>query len=263
MPKYEVFKLRGDYDAREDEANRRDLDLVVHFHFNSGPRTARGSLVLYARPVVGREAAIAKRFADGIAKLIGAGNRGAQLLADGARGEFIIDENGQPALILEPDFVSNPSFAAWIKKDANRKKLARLYADIIRSEFPNGGKIGLSLGHKYKTSNPSDRGVDVYGGGTEAQYAERVLVLTARELGRTLTASPKPVMATRKVIARGAYNSWVGKIQRRLAERGFYHGRVDNDFGPMTEAAVRTFQRAKHLNADGKVSADDFAALGL
>ncbi len=35
--------------------------------------------------------------------------------------------------------------------------------------------MGFSVGHKYKTRNPNDRGASVYGGGWEADYAEMVL----------------------------------------------------------------------------------------
>jgi hypothetical protein len=35
--------------------------------------------------------------------------------------------------------------------------------------------LGFSVGHKYKTSNPDDRGAAVAGGGWEADYAEAVL----------------------------------------------------------------------------------------
>jgi hypothetical protein len=53
--------------------------------------------------------------------------------------------------------------------------LARILADSIIEAFPDGSRIGFSVGHKYKTSRPRDRGAAVYGGGTEADYAEIVM----------------------------------------------------------------------------------------
>ena len=48
-------------------------------------------------------------------------------------------------------------------------------ARVSSGSFSKGGLIGFSVGHKYKTSNPNDRGAAVYGGGTEADNAEAVL----------------------------------------------------------------------------------------
>lgn len=42
-------------------------------------------------------------------------------------------------------------------------------------------------------------------------------------------------------------------LQRGLAARGFSPGRIDGDWGPKTEAAVRAFQKANGLKVDGIV----------
>ncbi len=51
----------------------------------------------------------------------------------------------------------------------------------------------------------------------------------------------------------GSLGPEVARIQARLAELGFYAGALDGKFGGGTEAAVRAFQRAKRLAADGEV----------
>jgi Putative peptidoglycan binding domain len=53
------------------------------------------------------------------------------------------------------------------------------------------------------------------------------------------------------VLRRGAHGPDVELLQRRLAEAGFRPGRVDGAFGPATEAALRAFQQARGLLADG------------
>ena len=53
------------------------------------------------------------------------------------------------------------------------------------------------------------------------------------------------------VLRRGAHGPDVELLQRRLAEAGFRPGRVDGAFGPATEAALKAFQQARGLLADG------------
>ena len=45
----------------------------------------------------------------------------------------------------------------------------------------------------------------------------------------------------------------VRAVQKRLKELGFYKSGVDGYFGPVTEAAVKAFQKANGLTVDGKV----------
>jgi len=52
-------------------------------------------------------------------------------------------------------------------------------------------------------------------------------------------------------------------LQRRLAALGVSPGRVDGHFGPMTHAAVQTFQAMRGLVADGIVGPDTAQALDL
>ena len=60
---------------------------------------------------------------------------------------------------------------------------------------------------------------------------------------------------------RGAQGAEVARIQMRLKELGDYLGPIDGDFGGGTEAAVRAFQRARGLTADGEVGPRTWAAL--
>ena len=53
----------------------------------------------------------------------------------------------------------------------------------------------------------------------------------------------------------------VEDLQRRLADLGFPVGRVDGIFGPVTDAAVREFQRNVGMNADGTCGVNTVVAL--
>ena len=69
----------------------------------------------------------------------------------------------------------------------------------------------------------------------------------------TPTPTPGPT-PTPKSLQRGFTGSdAVRSVQRRLKELGYYKGSADGDFGPATEEAVKAFQKANGLTADGKV----------
>jgi peptidoglycan hydrolase-like protein with peptidoglycan-binding domain len=60
---------------------------------------------------------------------------------------------------------------------------------------------------------------------------------------------------------RGDSGAAVRALQRRLLAAGLDPGPVDGRFGPRTEAAVRAFQRAHHLDGTGRVDLDTATAL--
>jgi len=62
-------------------------------------------------------------------------------------------------------------------------------------------------------------------------------------------------------LRRGDRGEKVKKIQRRLQELGFYRGRISGDYGPITEAAVRAYQRAKGLIVDGCIGNQTWGSL--
>jgi hypothetical protein len=59
----------------------------------------------------------------------------------------------------------------------------------------------------------------------------------------------------------GAKGQEVARIQEHLKSQGFYLGPLDGIFGGGTDAAVRLFQAAKQLRADGEVGQQTWAAL--
>ena len=65
----------------------------------------------------------------------------------------------------------------------------------------------------------------------------------------------------RPTIRQGDTGVYVRQLQQRLTELGFYNGAIDGNFGPGTTTAVKLFQSAAGLTADGVVGARTWTAL--
>jgi putative peptidoglycan binding protein len=57
--------------------------------------------------------------------------------------------------------------------------------------------------------------------------------------------------------------SLVADVQQQLAQAGYYHGAVDGVFGNGTRSALRAYQRANGLRADGQIGNQTLSAMGL
>jgi peptidoglycan hydrolase-like protein with peptidoglycan-binding domain/tetratricopeptide (TPR) repeat protein len=67
---------------------------------------------------------------------------------------------------------------------------------------------------------------------------------------RAALGSARPVLRPGDGYVPGGSGS-VRALQRHLAAAGFSPGPIDGRYGPLTDRAVRRFQTARHLNADG------------
>lgn len=68
----------------------------------------------------------------------------------------------------------------------------------------------------------------------------------------TPSAAPSPTATTATTLRKGVSgSSEVRKLQQRLKDLKYYSGSVDGDFGTGTENAVKAFQSANGLTADG------------
>ncbi len=65
------------------------------------------------------------------------------------------------------------------------------------------------------------------------------------------------------LLRRGSKGPAVIELQTLLRNQGFDPGPIDGDFGPLTEAAVKAFQRSKGLVQDGIVGIATWTALGV
>lgn len=53
------------------------------------------------------------------------------------------------------------------------------------------------------------------------------------------------------------------EIQQALAEKGFFSGSVDGNWGPDSVDALKRFQREQNIADDGKIGSLSLIALGL
>jgi hypothetical protein len=205
---YEVRFYKGDYGARQLAANADGCVAYVEHHFNA---TAGGG-GNYACVVVGSNASntsknwarwYARAVADSFGIQLG-GDQGVLVGGFNGRGDGNVKFTKMPAILVEPLFASNPDHAAWIRSEAGQDRLAQILVDSIRRCFPDGGRLAFSIGHKYKTTNPNDRGAAVHGGGTEADYAEIVLGKAAA----LLAVADRPVAARAFAVMVGNREVW-------------------------------------------------------
>jgi hypothetical protein len=193
---YSVKFYKGDYMQRQLAANADRAVAYVEHHFNSSASPTAS----YAVVVVGSNASNTSRnwgrwYARAVAEQFGnkvGGDQGILVGGWEGRGDGNVKHTRMPALLLEPLFASHPQQAEAIRSDAGQAVLARILAESIRRFFPDGGLIAFSVGHKYKSSSPHDRGAALAGGGNEADHAEKVLLKAAQLLAEEVAvATPR------------------------------------------------------------------------
>ena len=177
---YSVKFYKGNYRDRQREANRDKAVCYVEHHFNSCSDPSIGYCVVIVGSNASKTSIGWGRFYSRLVSrefvIPVGGDDGVKIGGFGGRGDSNIRFTHMPAILLEPLFASNPRHAEIIRDDEGQNKLAEILVESIRKIFPNGGLVAFSVGHKYKKSNPLDRGALLHGGGTEADYAEIVLI---------------------------------------------------------------------------------------
>jgi N-acetylmuramoyl-L-alanine amidase len=176
-----IVWLKGDYTGknkeRQRQAEKEKCDIVIEFHFNSASDRAASGTEVWHRQYSIPSRHLATILHDKITSL-GFKPRGVKPAVPTSRASFI---NSYPptclVVLLEPCFVSNRSDAEKLHQDGFIDKLADAIVTGIRDFIKaNANKkfavIGLSIGHKYKTSNPNDKGAACVFGDWEADHAE-------------------------------------------------------------------------------------------
>ena len=187
---YTVRFYKGEYSDRQKQANKDKCVAYVEHHFNSSSnQTANYSVVITGANASQISQNWGRWYARAVAQEFDVplgGDQGIMIGGYGGRGDFNLRFTDMPAILLEPLFASNPQHARIINSEDGQAKLAEILCASIQRFFQKGGLIAFSVGHKYKTSAPNDRGAAVIGGGSEADYAEAVL-LKAKDLLEAFT----------------------------------------------------------------------------
>lgn len=188
MSHYTVKYYTGDYGVRQADANKDKAICYVCQHANSkvydDPQTLNDNPIL---TVVAHNASYAsKRWASyysGLVKQIPFMQGAPLFKQDGIglrtvinqrderlfgvlqrrkfeRGDFNLRKTDMPAILPEPCWVSDFETANELASPSETliADLGRALAESIIEFFPEGGLVAFSVGHKYKTSQPYDRG---------------------------------------------------------------------------------------------------------
>ncbi len=96
---------------------------------------------------------------------------------------------------------------------------------------------------------------------TSSPYGEDKRTTDANSLIPTIPKADPPRTKSSKPVT--GFSTDVQRIQKALTEKGFYTGATDGLMGPATTNAVKAFQKANNLTADGIVGPVTRKALGI
>lgn len=158
------------------------------------------------------------------------------------------------------------------------ERAAKLAADVAkRYDIPTvfidaaglkAGKRGFTthaeVSKAFRKSTHTDPGPDF----PAKSFMARVRALVAPAPEKPAAPAPKPAApkpapkpAPTRLLRMGSRGADVAEVQRMIVESGIYLRLIDGHYGSKTEAAVKTFQKAHGLLADGIVGPKTLAAL--
>jgi len=177
-----IVWLKGDYvrnHERQRQASQTNCRFVLSFHFNSADNPKAGGSEIFSN---GKSDAdyIANKLLTVITQTLGTKSRGVKP-ALGSRVGFL-RFYPCPAVLLEPCFISNPDEANLVHDLSVMRQLGEAIAEVLFKWLPFDSVLGIDIGHKFKTSNPSDRGARCFFGDYEADHAEQLAKVVAASI---------------------------------------------------------------------------------
>jgi len=251
--------LRQDVRTAEDAVrrlvdvplNQNQFDALVSFTFNLGEGNLQSSTLL-------------RRLNDGdydsVPSELNRWTRGGGQVLPGLvrrraeEGELFttpVSGTEGPGPVLPPGDDQIPN--ATLRIGARGSDVTTLQQLLLNAGFNPGTADGIF-------GSQTDSAVRAYQGANNLTADGIVGPQTWRSL---FDGDSSPVTVSSATLRNGARGSDVATLQQVLLDEGFNPGPADGIFGSQTESAVRAYQRANNLDADGIVGPQTWRSLGV
>ena len=233
-----------------NRANANNCDVYITIHMNASSGSGNGTECWLYNSGNGTMNSITDKIMSNFAAK-GFYNRGRKYSAS----LHDLKKSIMPAMIVETLFCDNANDAR-LYKSIGAKGIAEMIAKAIdgKAVAGNGSSGSASAPAPAKPSKPASADGEI----AELQAECNRQGFSAQKVDNiagpiTLTGCPMLKMG-----ARGNITKW---LQKRLNKLGFNCGTADGIFGAMTQAAIKAFQRAHNLAADGIVGPKTWSKL--
>lgn len=155
-PRYSVLQCRGPVSYRQRLASERGVICYAEAHLNSVPDpTVQHGFVITGSNVPPKTVEWATAYLARIEHELHIPTKGIVRNVPG-QGCVMHVRWPTPTMLLEPCFISQPDTARLLYSGLGIRALGRALAESIVQCFPDGGIVGLSVGHMYRGTG--DRG---------------------------------------------------------------------------------------------------------
>jgi hypothetical protein len=152
-PVWSVWRARGNLTVRQHAVNAAGCIAYAEEHMNAtappkpGQKPAQYAMVIVADNASPRSIAWGGSYTRLVSETLGIPNRG--VLKYSGRGSYNVQLARCPAILLEPGFISDPTFASVVATGEVLDALAKCLVDSLVENF-DPGLVGLSVGHGYR-----------------------------------------------------------------------------------------------------------------
>lgn len=169
--------------------------------------------------------------------------------------KFGVDLAHNPDQAAEPEMAAKLAIAYWKDKVPEKYREDARHAGAIINGGPNGASERVAQSERWKGTITPEMVKGVKDGTINLDQLASMSVDEHAKSHRKTGAEPKPG----EPMHQGDHGAGVAELQTKLDQleymgtNGLSLTNRDHNFGPMTDGAVRAFQRANHLHDDGLV----------
>lgn len=148
--KWSVLQCRGSVRNRQRLASQKHVICYAEAHLNSVPdQKVQHGFVITGENIPKATERWAESFLGKVADSFDVDTHG---IMKGAQGSGCVQYVTwpTPTMLLEPLFLSHPETAELLTTGEGIDMLGRCLAESIMETFPDGGLVGLSIGHAYR-----------------------------------------------------------------------------------------------------------------